>query len=399
MEIWTPVTRNSFINEAVTSLNTKGNKGPYHYNVYPKTEGNINEDLDNRKSIMTDTLAKVIYNKNPKYKYLSLGFYYTLIEKIRTNLNIGHRLWRDINIIIKGANAYMYLTKDIQKFPCSDLDIMIYINPSLDDIEFNNIKQELKKLVLQTLSQYKRLLDNMFFINNTNAFKESEMYKQTKLLSDELIQSFKDDYNKEVDKLNTKQNQLIISPFESDEIRNSCSRYSFILTNHQDTKNIVKIELPHFDRCENIPMKKTPFFCSYNETIEFMRDGQNLEGKFDLYRIRFNNLFVEFNDEGKVAKEERIPADFIDVSISSKTDAELLDFYKTARCEQILDHDVCEWKILREGQCEHVNCWLVMPNITSCINDLYKMLNVYECPENKRHKREIRYKALLAHTQ
>jgi len=47
MEIWTPVTRNSFINEAVTSINTKGNKGPYHYNVYPKTEGNINEDVDN----------------------------------------------------------------------------------------------------------------------------------------------------------------------------------------------------------------------------------------------------------------------------------------------------------------------------------------------------------------
>jgi hypothetical protein len=398
MEIWTPVTRNNFIREAITSTNLKNNRGPYHYNVYPKTENNIVDDIDNKKSIMTDTLAKIIYTKNPKYKYLSLGFYYSLIEKIRTNLNIGHLLWRDIHIIIKGANAYMYLTKDIQNFPCSDLDIMIYINPHLKDDEFNNIKQELKRLVLQNLSQYKRLLDNMFFIGNSNAFKESEMYKQSRLFSDDLIQSFKEDYNKEVDNLNTKKNQLIISPFESDEIRNSCSRYSFMLTNHQDPKSIVKIELPHFDKCENIPLKKTPFFCSANETIEFMRDGQNLEGKFDLYRIRFNNLFVEFNEDGKVAREERIPADFIDVSISSKSDAELLDFYKLARCEHILDHDVSSWPILRDGNWEKVNCWLVMPNIKSCVNDLYKMLNVYECPENKRNKRELRYKALLAYT-
>lgn len=392
MDIWTPKNRNDFIKEAVHSPDMKGHKGPYHFNIYPKID--VNNKKEDNKSIMTDVMARVIYTKNPKYKYISIGFYYILVEKIRTNMNIGHMLWRDISVVIKGANAYMYLTKDTDLFPCSDLDIMIYINPFLSDEAFDMIKRELRKIVLQTLSQYKRLLDNMFFVNGSNNFKESAMYKQSKLLDDEEIAAFKKDYLQEVEKLNTSKDRLIIAPFESDEIRNTCSRYSFLLTKSEHHENsVAKVEVPHFDRCENIPLKKTPFFCSYNETIDFKRDGQSLEGKFDLYRIRFNNLFVEFED-GKVVKEEKVAADFIDVSIASKTDAELIDFWNTARCEHIMDPDVSDWKICRDGKWENVTCWLVMPNIATCINDLYKMLNVYDCPDSKKVKRELRYKAL-----
>jgi hypothetical protein len=34
------------------------------------------------------------------------------------------------------------------------------------------------------------------------------------------------------------------------------------------------------------------------------------------------------------------------------------------------------------------NVWIMVPDITSCIEDLYKMLNVYECPEGKKMKRQ-----------
>lgn len=391
MEIWTPTDRNNFIKEAVYSPSTRGSHGPYHFNVYPKSNGqSSNDEHEQRRSLMTDTLARTIYQKNPKYKYISIGFYYALIEKIRTNVNIGYMLWRDINVIIKGANAYAYLTQDYETFPFSDLDIVIYINPNLADTEFDNIKAELRIIVLQILSQYKRLLDNMFFVNGSNKFKDSEMYKQSKLFDDDIIEQFKNDYNEEVLKLCTTE-KLVISPFEEDATRNACSRYSFILTNSEnDQDNIVKVEVPHYDRCENIPLKRSPFFCSYNETIDFKRDGQDLDGKFDLYRIRFNSLFVDVAD----SKREKIAADFIDVSIASKSDAELIDFWNTARCEYITDPDISNWKIYRENKWDNITCWLIMPNIATCINDLYKMLNVYECPDNKKQKREVRYKTL-----
>jgi hypothetical protein len=394
MEIWTPIDRNDFIKEAVYSSSLKGNRGPYHFHVYPKSDGTGH---DERKTLVTDVLAKSIYQKNPKFKYISMGFYYTIIEKIRINVLIGQYLWRDILVIIKGANAYAYLTKDVTTFPFSDLDIMIYINPNLPDETFHTIKKELRTISLQTLSQYKRLLDHMFFVNGTNKFKESPYYKETKLFDDEEVAEFKKNYNEELEKLNTSKTRLILSPFQDDDIRNTCSRFSFLLTNsEQHEDSIVKVEVPHYDKCENIPMKKTPFFCSYNETIDFKRDGQELTGKFDLYRIRFNNLFVDFDDDGKVIKEEKVAADFIDVSIASKSDAELIDFWNTARCEHIRDPDIHSWRIMRDGVWESISCWLIMPNVETCVNDLYKMLNVYDCPESKKAKREIRYLALKA---
>lgn len=389
---WTPKERNEFISEAVTSAEMRGNRGPYYFNTYPKDVGqNMNTEIEARKSLMTETFARTIYTKTPSYKKISVGFYYMLVDKVRNHLILREFIWRDIFIIIKGANAYMYLTKDKETFPCSDLDIMIYINPSLSDELFNELKTELHTIVVQCLSQFKRLLDNMFFINSV---KDTEIFKNSQLFDDATIEAFKKDHIEELNKLST-DTLKIISPFENDKYRNDCSRHSFILANSKhNSNNVVKVDVPHFDKCEKIPLRKTPFFCSYNKTIDFKRDGQNLEGKFDLYRIRFNNLFVEFDADGKKIKEEKVAADFIDVSISSKSDAELIDFWNTARCEFIMDPDACDWKVLRENQWQTITCWLVMPNITSCLNDLYKMLNVYECPDSKKAKREARYNAL-----
>lgn len=389
---WTPRERNDFILEAVSSAEGKGNRGPYYFNVYPKDVAqNTYSDIDARKSLMTETFAKTIYTKNPAYKKISVGFYYTLVDKVRNHLILREFIWRDIFIVIKGANAYMYLTSDKETFPCSDLDIMIYINPILSEDLFNELKSEMHTTVVQCLSQFKRMLDNMFFINSV---KDTEIFKNSQLLDEDLIDAFKKDYIQELDQLST-ETLKIISPFENDKYRNECSRHSFILANSKhNANNVVKVDVPHFDKCEKIPLRKTPFFCSYNKTIDFKRDGQSLEGKFDLYRIRFNNLFVEIDADGKKIKEEKVAADFIDVSISSKTDAELIDFWNTARCEFIMDPDVNQWRVQKDNKWQTITCWLVMPNITSCLNDLYKMLNVYECPENKKAKREARYNAL-----
>ena len=399
MEIWTPSDRNAFINTAITTANSKGNRGAYHYNVYPKTDEatSVNEDLDAKRSSITEAFARTIYMKNPKYKYMSLGFYYSLVEKIRTNINIGHYLWTEITVVIKGANAYAYLTKDSTMFPYSDLDIMIYINPFLTPITFNTIKKELRMIVHQLTSQYKRLLDNMFFVTGSNKYKDSDIYKEARLFDEETIEQFKKDFNDELAKINlSTPGRIIISPFEDDRIRNSCSRYSFLLTKSESQDNsIVRIDIPHYDKCENIPLKKSPFYVSSNETIDFKRDeAQTITGQFDLHRIRFNNLFIEIDEDGNSKREEKICADFIDVSIACQTDAELIDFWQSSRCEYVMDPDANAWKVHRDNKWEVVNCWMIMPNIATCINDLYKMLNVYESAEGKKLKREARYKAL-----
>lgn len=166
--------------------------------------------------------------------------------------------------------------------------------------------------------------------------------------------------------------------------------------------SIVKIDVPHFEKCERIPLRKSPFFCSYNDTIEFEREElDTAQGHFDLYRMRFNCMF-QFDKEPVIESElsdisdiselspispkdtkaryEKITADFIDVGIAYQDDAELISFWDFGRCTTVLDKDA--------------EVWVSVPDIQTCIGDLDKMLNVYKCPEIKREKRQQRYDIL-----
>jgi hypothetical protein len=94
-----------------------------------------------------------------------------------------------------------------------------------------------------------------------------------------------------------------------------------------------------------------------------------------------NVQYKERDENGDVVRQERVPADFIDVSIASKNDAELIEFWNKGMCLNVYDR--------------YANVWLVTPDIYSCIADLYKMLHVYECPESKKPKRQQKYTKLM----
>lgn len=375
MDPWTSEDRNDFIKHAINSDAQKGYKNYYQFSTFPKVNGNEIEDY--KKSLITKALAKTIYKTNPIYRTISLEFYNMLVHKIAINPYIGSHLGTNIIVLCKGSNAYAYVTgeKFEEDFPFSDLDIVVYINPNLPDKFFQELETNVKIIVLQTLSQYKRLLDHMFFINNNKAVDS--------LFDNATIASFKADYNKILSEIVLPDNAYLVSPFESDEVRNFCSRNSCILTNSNVKENtVVRVEVPHYERCERIPLRKSPMFCSYNETIDFNRDKENnLRGHFDLYRIRFNNKYIEKNDNGEILKVSSITADFIDVSIASKNDAELIDFWNKGICLSIYD--------------KYTNIWLTVPNINSCITDLYKMLTIYECPEGKKQKRMQKMQKLI----
>lgn len=371
MDPWTPEDRNAFIESAVNSSESRGQKGPYHYSVLPKVSGTEQEDV--RRSLVTEALAKTIYKTNPAYRQISLDFYKILYSKLSMNPYTSPYIGNDIVVLMKGGNAYAYVTQEEfpDDFPFSDLDIVVCINPYIEDTMFKKLESAVRVTVLQTISQYKRMLDHMLFLNKP--IEGTSLDKQ-------VLDSFKSELDAMMKNISLPTGE-IVSPFRSDAVRNYCSRNSFLIANSTKENSVVRVDVPHFDRCERIPLRKTPMFCSYNKTIDFVRDNNTAQGHFDLYRIRMNTMYVEKNEEGNIIKEERVPADFIDVSIASKNDAELIDFWNKGRCLSIYDR--------------HASVWLITPDIQSCISDLYKMLNVYECPEGKKQKRQQKLNKLM----
>lgn len=374
MDPWTPETRNAFIHDAIHSDKHTGHRGPYSFKTFPKVNGNEAEDV--RRSFVTEALAETIYKSNPAYRKLSLSFYETLFHKLSMHHLAGFHMGTNIMLLIKGSNAYAYVTGESmpEEFNFSDLDIIIYINPNLDNATFTELQQACNIVLLQTISQYKRTVDHMLFLNRPI---------ENQLFDAATIDAFKKDFSNNLKNITLPDGAEFISPFESDETRNYCSRNSFLLANSETkTDSVVKVEVPHFDRCERIPLRKSPLFSSHNKTIDFVRDKATSQGQghFELYRLRFNTKYIERDEQGNVVVEERVAADFIDVSIASKDDAELIDFWQRGRCLNIFDR--------------FSGVWITTPDIHTCISDLHKMLFVYECPEGKKPKRTQKYNIL-----
>jgi hypothetical protein len=382
--LWTPQMRNDFVKKALSSEEERGHNGPYWFNVLPK---NTKPDEENpKKSAVTKVLMNTIF-ENPQYRIFALKMYDILINKIMGNPFTRPHFMKNIVVQLKGGVSYTYLIGESNDdFPYSDLDIVIYINPYLPTDFFKQIKDTLSTIVLQTISQYKRSIDFMFF-SNKERFTPEQIERQNaeQFLSDDLIDSFKADYNEALASLSDDKGTYL-SPFENNEFRNAASKQSYMICNSNVKENsVVRVELPHFEMCERIPLRKTPMLCSYNKTIDFNRLGNDndssMKGAFDLYRIRFNNQYVssETNTDDRIIREN-ITADFIDISIAGQEDVELISFWNYGRYLTIND--------------TASNVWITIPDAATMLDDLWKMLNLYECPEAKKEKRQKRFEIL-----
>lgn len=437
--MFTPRDRESMIQVARTATyKTRGfSVWPYAYTVYPKhRDASFAVRVDDINPALTSALANVIFTKNPQNRFVSLGFYYALIEKITMHPGLGAQLWQNIIVVLKGSNAYAYLTRHMDmnidhnnsdSFRFSDLDVAIYINPDIPSGMYDGIRAKLHVVVSQTISQYKRRLDDMFFNDGNDA--RSKGYQH--FMDKEAIATFKRDYKNEIKTI-----PGAISPFED---RSACTRSSFIMkTSLGLSDSVVKIDVPHFESCENIPLKMSPFVCSVNDTIDFVRavdeSGNDLIGSFTLFRIKLASIqsMSRTNDDvhqndvqssppslssdseslTSVSSDNPSPprsppqalyrpprpktnhrracesiftaADFIDVTISSQNDAEQKAFWKSAKqCINIRDPFAFGWPSIRGSKTMHI----VVPDIRMCMTELDKMLNLYSCPENKRSKR------------
>jgi hypothetical protein len=385
-QIWTHGDRQAWVNRAIRCPYGNGMQNGYKYVSFPlETDGCFE---DEKRAFATSCLADVVMNDNPVFRKLSLGFYHALIQKVYENsFLMMNYMNRNFVILVKGSNGYKFLmgnVPEIAEMEHSDMDISILINPFMPPDLFSKIKESIVICVSQVMSRYKRDLDNTLCSNT---------YNGGGMLSAEEVKAFKDAYaealcDKEVD------GGVLVSPFTDDITRNECSRKSFIINKSVAEENqVVRIEVPHLNRCERIPLKKSPFVVSHNNTISFKRDKKGqFQGEFDLIRLRLNNMFMFNNSSpssdadsptqgspnGQV-RQKVVPADFIDVSIPSQQDAQLVDFWMHGgifRC------------IVVEEPATGIR--LVVPNVDECIRDLHDMLYVYDHNQIKVEKRKER---------
>lgn len=371
--MWTPEDRDAFIMTAVSSDENKGSKDQYRYKLYPKIDDLDGED-DPKKSIATKALAQVLY---PSYTEIPYTMYNMLVRSFDNDPYI-RRNSQYIIILLKGSNAYTHILKNKpDDFEYSDMDIIVNIDCRLPLELFDILYDHVNIALSKTVSQYKKILDEHL------CFEISNSRKTTKVFSDDLIQNFKKDYATSLQSLGFE------SPFDTTEIRNKCSRQSFMLLPSlvKDT-HIVKVDVPHFVGCERIPLKKTPIFTSHNKTITFDRTP-TLKGNFQLYRIKINTYFKlpyedDSSDSGNssVSEYQKVAADFIDISLPYRDDAELVEFWNTKR------------PFLVNVKESSTGTIITVPDVLSCINDIHKMLFVYKCPESKREKRLAKYEYL-----
>lgn len=375
--IWTHDDREAWIAQAISSDEERGVKDGHGF-MHLKIEQGANFDEDNR-GFLTGCLADAIFNNLPVFKKLSLNFYGDLLQKVNENsflaLNYNNG---NFVVIVKGSNAYKLLLKglennfpDVANIEHSDLDIAVFINPYLHNELFMKIRDSMVICVSQVMSRYKKELDNMLF---------SPSYDGNGMWSIDEVNAFKAAYNEAVEDKGNDEDGYFISPFKDNVVRNECSKRSFLIRKNPQKGSIIRIEVPHLSKCERIPLKKTPFVVSHNNTISFTRDKNGYyNGEFDLIRLRLNNLLIT------EAKSKVVPADFIDVSIPSFNDAQLHDFWNRMsimRCVQVYDEDT--------------SVYVIVPDLDECIHDLHMMLNVYDNNQIKVDKRKERMQLFLS---
>lgn len=370
--IWTHDDREAWVADAIRCSFGHGSFAGYRYNSFPLEMDGTFED--EKRAFVTACLADVVMNNIPVFRKLSLGFYQALIHKIHDNsFLLMNYMNRNFVVVIKGSNSYRLLlgnAPELEGMEHSDLDITILINPFLAEDLFSKIKESVVICVSQVMSRYKRDLDNTLFSNNCTGGG---------LLNEDEVKAFKDAYaealcDREVE------GGYMVSPFMDAITRNECSKKSFIIRHSLvDEKQVVRVEVPHLKRCERIPLKKSPFVVSHNNTITFKRDKEGqYHGEFDLIRLRLNNMFVS-NNGGNHAQHKVVPADFIDVSIPSQRDAQLMDFWMHGgiyRCVSVVE--------------PFTGIAVVIPNLDECIRDLHDMLYVYDNNQIKVEKRKER---------
>lgn len=377
---WTHESLDTYMKHCMTSITSSGDSSSvlpdaraYSYIVKPLLSSS--SEPGENVSTVTEALSKVVYSDGTPNAHMAYGLYDLIVKRCHENMDIRPFMqMNDVLIVLKGSNAHALLFPE--SCTCSDLDINICINPNLPRQKFEALKSKIEEIVSQAMSVHKKNLDHMFFITSPTG---------TNLMSDRGIQDFKEMHIHEMRKIGAQ------SAFESVEVRNFCSRQSFIIRKSEVQQDkVVIMDVPFLPRCNRIPAKKSPFSISFNDTINNTSEN-GLVSNFSLIRLKMYNmmqvprddavgidLVVEGDDSVHLQvlpkmRKVKVPSDFIDVCIPGQDDSVLNDMWQNEKVMLLTERNT------------RVN--VLIPDLESLIHEMKSILDTYVGPEAKKQKR------------
>jgi hypothetical protein len=387
MNHWTPHDRDAFIEQARHSIVEFKRKDTYTYKLLPKTTAHDSNTVTEHANVIASTVSNVIHNSStPRLRRIAMNLYDMLLYKITNHGTTAPYAQGHIRVFVKGSTAYSLIDRTASHKP-SDVDVAIYINPMLPPQLFDNIKNAVLTITLQSVSQFKRILDAMFFPAGTRRTQ----LQSSSFLSDTEIEEFKTRMS--VDLTNASPPcATYVSPFQNTHIRNYLSNHSFILIDSLAVPDkVVRVQIPHFEKCETIPLRRTPITVSHNRTLNFMRSASTAtdapDGSFDLVRLKMNVLCEHVCDDTK--RRKMVPANIVDISIPNAHDTELRQYWAFERAAPVQDQ--CLWSYTDvDGLKVYVPCAQYL------LKELENMLYVYDTTSSdpKREKRQKAYDML-----
>jgi hypothetical protein len=333
------------LHTAATTSTEKGSLHKCRWFLFPKVEGP--HEVPEKNIVAAQSMGTMMF-ENSGFAKLSLHIYKILYYKLRGFYNAT-----EVAVMIKGSSAlalYFSQMDDYRNsFPFSDIDLSVIVNPMHSN--YDEVFKHVKVIVGQVFAKHKQYMDRVFF--------------KTQRASDVTPPDF--DIFEFIDThIMMCENINMVSPFVDDDVRNACSYPSFSIVKHSVRDDVVvKINEPHFDNAEFIPLDKTPIFCSMNDTLD----------NIVLYRMKWNFMDTEAHHKS---------IDFIDCIIPRKDSTETQDFYNNGG----FDNSGITIIINR------YNTNITIPSLQVLCEDLRKCIYEYDCPESKREIREKRYKIL-----
>ena len=321
------------------------------------------QEVSKDRQDMTQALGNVIYGNGGVFSGVSLACFHELYRRM---YKFGSE---NVKVVIKGANAIAFQCKDV---PFSDLDIIVYINPSMSAEDFQAVYKEVSVICGQVISKHKQMLDRTFFRPREGMDTFFNEVGQ---------EAFKTSHILEMNKAG------MTSCFVSSEIRNASSANSIYITKSLACEDkVVRIDMPHYEKAERLPLDHTPVFCSINDTIRKKDTETGRITDLTLFRIKWGSIIeVDTTDDSLSESSEsggttasRIAADFVDITVLNQDDSELKDFFKRGGFRP------------RSPLTAFVNWgyWkLTCSSISECIVDLQKGIDLFDCPETKKDKK------------
>jgi len=316
-------------------------------------------EISKERQDMTNVLGNMVYGNNGEFSAVSLSCFNELYRRLA---------WygqETVKVVIKGNNAIAFQMPGI---PFSDLDIVVYINPTLAKDVFDKVYADVSVVCGQVISKHKQMIDRTFFRTRDGA---------DTLFDASYKEAFVKTHVTEFDKVGA------TSCFISDDIRNASSSNSIYITASEVTpEKVVRIDMPHYDRAERVPLDFTPVFCSINDTI-YKKSETDRVSHLALYRIKWGSLYEvtssdSASESGGSTTASRMAADFIDISLLGQDDTELLDF--ASRGGFVRNSPLTTFRFW--------NGWrITCASINECVMDLMKGIELFDCPPTKKEKK------------